>query len=267
MERNIRLTVEYDGAPYQGWQRQPGHPTVQGVLESKLSVLCGHAVSLRVAGRTDAGVHALGQVCNFHTTSRLPVARLFRVINQLLPHSVRVTRLREAPAVFHSTYHARAKLYRYVIRNARDYTVFDRGMYHHVRLPLSLSAMRAAARCLTGKRDFSSFCGISGRDRDPVRDLKRITVRRKGPWIRLDFYGVSFLHQMVRILAGTLLYAGLGKFKPGDIPRILAARDRKASGPTLPPNGLFLVRVDYPSVLKPVRARGRSSPLSKDEGA
>ena len=139
----------------------------------------------------------------------------------------------------------RLKLYRYVIRNRPDYTVFDRGFYHHIRLPLALGLMRRAAKMLTGTRDFSSFCGQLGRDRDPMRTLRRVSVLRRGPNVYLDFYGESFLHQMVRILAGTLVYVGLGKIRPEQIPAILSAKDRRKAGPTLPPYGLFLVQVRY----------------------
>ena len=257
LERNFRLTVAYDGTPFKGWQRQPGKPTVQGVLEEKLSAVCGHPVSLLVAGRTDAGVHALGQTCSFHTTSRLGPARLGLVLNQVLPHALRVTRARVVPKNFHATYHAKAKLYRYVIRNRNDYAVFDRDWVYHLRRPLDLGKMRKAARHLVGRHDFTSFCGISGRDRNPVRDLKRIRIAKKGPNVLLEYYGVSFLHQMIRILTGTLVYVGLGKIDPGAIPGILAARDRKQAGPTLPPTGLFLVRVDYPTTFPPVKNKPR----------
>ncbi len=251
MPRNVKLTVEYDGTPFKGWQRQPGNETVQGTLEAKLSEMCGHKVSLLVAGRTDAGVHALGQVCNFQTTSRHRPADFKRILNQLLPHSIRVARSVLVPATFHATYQAHAKLYRYVIRNTPEYSVFDRSFYHHVRLPLDVAAMRRAAKHLVGTHDFSSFRGPSGRERDPMRTLYDVRVVKQGPWVRIEFRGKSFLHQMVRILSGTLVYVGLGKIHPEDLPRILAARDRKKGGPTLPPNGLVLVRVFYDR--KPVK--------------
>lgn len=243
--RNVRLTVEYDGTPYKGWQRQPGSETVQGTLEAKLSEVCGHGVSLLVAGRTDAGVHALAQVCNFTTSSRLSAKDFHRILNQLLPHSLRVTKVDFVPAGFHATYQAHSKIYRYVIRNTPDYTVFDRDFYHHLRLPLDLAAMRRAAKGFVGTHDFSAFRGQAGRDRDPLRTIYGVKVLKKGPFVHLEFHGKSFLHQMVRILSGTLVYVGLGKIRPDDIPDILRSRDRKKAGPTLPPNGLFLVNVRY----------------------
>ncbi len=253
--RNIRLTVEYDGTAYSGWQKQPQAPTVQGVLEDRLKLICGHPVDLLVAGRTDAGVHALGQAANFHTSSPLPVKRIHRVLNQLLPHDIRVVKAQEVPATFHATYHALAKLYRYVIRNAKDYTVFDRHTYHHLRLPLDLLAMRRAARHLVGTHDFTSFRGTLGKRANPKRTLMKIEIKKKGPDVLLEFTGESFLHQMVRILSGTLVYVGTGKIAPGDIPSILKSRDRKKAGPTLPPNGLFMVKVSYPQTFPPVKKR------------
>jgi tRNA pseudouridine38-40 synthase len=253
--RNIHLTVEYDGTDYSGWQKQPTRPTIQGALEDRLKLVCGHPVDLLAAGRTDAGVHALGQACSFHTASPLSVARIRKVLNQILPHAVRVVRAREVPAAFHATYHAKSKLYRYVLRNTRDYTVFDRRTYHHVRLPLDLAAMRRAARGLLGTHDFTAFRGTLGKWADPRRTLLGIRIRRKGPDILLEYHGVSFLHQMVRILSGTLLYVGLGKFRPEDVRGILESRDRRKAGPTLPPNGLFLVRVFYPSVFPPIQRK------------
>ncbi len=252
-ERNIRLTVEYDGTAYSGWQKQPQAPTVQGALEDRLKLISGHPVDLLVAGRTDAGVHALGQTANFHTRSPLSVGRIYQVLNQLLPHDIRIVKAEEVPATFHATYHASAKLYRYVIRNAKDYTVFDRHTYHHLRLPLDLPAMREAARHLVGTHDFTAFRGTLGKRANPKRTLLKIEIKKKGPDVILDFTGESFLHQMVRILSGTLVYAGTGKIAPGDIPAILKSKDRKKAGPTLPPNGLFLVKVFYPKVFPPVK--------------
>ncbi len=254
-ERNLRLTVEYDGTAYAGWQRQRESPTIQGTLEEKLGFICGHKVELLVAGRTDSGVHALGQTANFLTPSPMPVSRLKEVANQLLPHDIRLVDLREAPSTFHATYHAKAKLYRYVIRNSSEYTVFDRNTYYHFRRPLDLKLMRQAAKRLEGTHDFTAFRGTLGKWADPHRTLHKITITRKGKDIRVEYYGVSFLHQMIRILTGTLVYAGTGKLKPEQITTILKSKDRRKAGPTLPPTGLFLVRVDYPKTFPPVRPK------------
>jgi tRNA pseudouridine38-40 synthase len=253
------LTVEYDGTAYAGWQRQRESPTIQGTLEEKLGFVCGHKVELLVAGRTDSGVHALGQTANFHTTSPMPVPRLKEVVNQLLPHDIRLVHLTAVPDTFHATYHAKAKLYRYIIRNSQDYTVFDRNTYYHFRRPLDLKLMRQAAKRLEGTRDFTAFRGTLGKWADPVRTLHRVTVTRKGKDIHFEYYGVSFLHQMIRILTGTLVYAGTGKITPAQVTAILQSKDRKKAGPTLPPTGLFLVRVDYPKTFPPVRPRAKKT--------
>lgn len=253
--RNIRLTVEYDGTAYSGWQKQPQAPTVQGVLEDRLVKICGHPVDLLVAGRTDAGVHGLGQTANFHTTSKLPTKRIQKVLNQLLPHDMRIVKARDVPETFHATYHAKAKLYRYIIRNTQDYTVFDRNTYHHLRIPLDVAAMKSAARHLIGTHDFTAFRGTLGKRANPKRTLIKIGVKKQGPNVVLDYVGESFLHQMVRILSGTLVYVGTGKFKPEDMKAILKSKDRKKAGPTLPPTGLFLVKVFYPKVFLPIRKK------------
>jgi tRNA pseudouridine38-40 synthase len=249
------LTVEYDGTAYAGWQKQRESPTIQGTLEEKLGFVCGHKVDLLVAGRTDSGVHALGQTANFQTTSPMPAKRLREVVNQQLPHDIRLVDLREVPDTFHATYHAKAKLYRYVIRNSADYTVFDRNTYLLFRRPLDVGTMRLAAKRLVGTHDFTAFRGTLGKWADPQRTLHKITITRKARDIHFDYYGVSFLHQMIRILTGTLVYVGTGKFKPEQMTAILKSKDRKKAGPTLPPTGLFLVRVDYPKTFPPVRPK------------
>lgn len=253
--RNIRLTVEYDGTAYSGWQKQPQAPTVQGVLEDRLMRICGHPVDLLVAGRTDAGVHGLGQTANFQTTSKLPTKRIQKVLNQLLPHDIHIVRAQDVPVTFHATYHAKAKLYRYVIRNSQDYTVFDRNTYHHLRLPLDVVSMKKAAQHLIGTHDFTAFRGNLGKRANPKRTLMKIDIKKQGHNVVLDYLGVSFLHQMIRILSGTLVYVGTGKFKPEDMKVILRSKDRKKAGPTLPPTGLFLVKVFYPKVFPPIRKK------------
>ncbi len=253
--RNIRLTVEYDGTAYAGWQKQRESPTVQGTLEDRLKQVCGHPVDLLVAGRTDSGVHGLGQTANFHTSSTMPTEKIKDVLNHLLPRDIRVVKAQEMPETFHATYHAKAKLYRYVIRNSKEHTVFDRNTYHHVRSALNVAAMKRAAKFLIGTHDFTAFRGTLGKWANPQRTISKIQIQKKGDEIILEYTGVSFLHQMIRILSGTLMYVGLGKFKPADIKEILKSKDRKKAGPTLPPNGLFLVKVYYPATFPKVKKR------------
>ncbi len=255
--RNICLIVEYDGTAYSGWQKQLEASTVQGTLEDRLLKICGHPVDLLVAGRTDSGVHGLGQTANFHTSSQLSVEKIQTVLNQLLPHDIRIVKADAVPDNFHATYHAKSKLYRYIIRNSNDYTVFDRQTYHHVRPALNVAAMRKAVPFLLGTHDFTAFRGALGKRANPKRTLIKIQIRKQGSNIIVDYHGVSFLHQMIRILTGTLLYVGLGKFKPEEMKTILKSKDRKKAGPTLPPNGLFLVKVFYPKVFPPIKKWGR----------
>ena len=255
--RNIRLTVEYDGTAYSGWQKQLQSETVQGTLEDRLKQVCGHPVDLLVAGRTDSGVHGLGQTANFHTSSTMPIAKIQDVLNHLLPRDIRIVKAEEVPDTFHSTYHAKAKLYRYVIRNTKDHTVFDRHTYHHVRSALDVAAMKKAAKLLIGIHDFTAFRGTLGKWANPKRTIIKIAIQKKGDEIILEYTGVSFLHQMIRILSGTLLYVGLGKLKPEDVKDILKSKDRKKAGPTLPPNGLFLVKVYYPKTFPKVKKWGK----------
>jgi tRNA pseudouridine38-40 synthase len=255
--RNIRLTIEYDGTAYSGWQKQLQFETVQGTLEDRLKKVCGHPVDLLVAGRTDSGVHGLGQTANFHTTSALPIPKIQYVLNHLLPHDIRIVKAREVPETFHATYHAKAKLYRYVIRNTKDYTVFDRNTYYHVRPKLNVTAMKKAAKFLVGTHDFTAFRGTLGKWAKPKRTITKIRIQKKGHGVILEYTGVSFLHQMIRIISGTLLYVGLGKLKPADMRLILKSKDRKKAGPTLPPNGLFLVKVFYPKAFPKVKKWGK----------
>jgi tRNA pseudouridine38-40 synthase len=255
--RNIRLTVEYDGTAYSGWQRQLQIETVQGTLEDRLKQVCGHPVDLLVAGRTDAGVHGLGQTANFHTSSTLPTLKIQNVLNHLLPRDIRIVKAQEVPETFHATYHAKAKLYRYVIRNTKDHTVFDRNTYHHVRSALNVPAMKKAATILIGTHDFTAFRGTLGKKANPKRTITKIKIQKSGDNLVLEYTGVSFLHQMIRILSGTLLYVGLGKLKPVDVKEILNSKDRKKAGPTLPPNGLFLVKVYYPTIFPRTKKWGK----------
>lgn len=246
--RNLRLTVEYDGTSYSGWQKQPQAPTVQAELEKVLSKVSGHPVELLAAGRTDAGVHALGQVCNFKSSTPLSPKRLVAVSNQLLPRDIRVVNARVVPDAFHATYDAASKIYRYVLRTSGVKSVFDRHTHYAVRhsKPLDLAAMRRAARYLKGTHDFRSFQGPTAYPRDPIRTLYSVRVLKRGAEVWLEFHGKSFLYNMVRILSGTLLQVGTGKRRPEDVKSILKAKDRRQAGPTLPPAGLFLVKVFYP---------------------
>ncbi|HEX5411578.1 MAG TPA: tRNA pseudouridine(38-40) synthase TruA [Terriglobia bacterium] len=252
--RNIRLTIAYDGTDFHGWQRQPRAPTIQEALETRIAKITGAAVTLYGSGRTDAGVHASGQVANFRTESTIPCASLKKALNDILPASIRVREADEVPAEFHARHSAKAKTYRYRILQAPVCPPFlARYVYHHP-YPLDCRGMARAARLLEGEHDFTSFAGsdqarkgTARRESSNVRKVfhSRIALRRKSQMIVYQVSGSGFLHHMVRNIVGTLLEVGSGKLSPDDMPAIMRARDRGKAGATAPASGLWLVRVEY----------------------
>ncbi len=242
------LTVAYDGTNYHGFQEQRGTglPTVQETLEKCLSRLAGRKVQVIGAGRTDAGVHARGQVVNFDATGwPIPVERIPLAVNGVLPPDIAVTGAREVAAGFHARYSARAKTYRYTIWNRRIPSPFYRLYSCFWPTPLDVEAMSAAAVHLLGRRDFKCFQAAGSTVRDTVRTLWRADVSREGPLVYFVFKGDGFLYHMVRIMVGTLVQVGAGKMEPEAIKQILASRDRLRAGPTMPPHGLCLEEVEY----------------------
>ncbi len=248
--RNIKLTLEYDGTNYHGWQSQaaPGRdiPTIQDTLEKALKDLSGEDLKTHSSGRTDAGVHALGHAANFKTSSGIPPQAWAPALNHLLPHDIRVLESREVPPDFHSRYSALAKTYRYRILNRRAPTALYRNRAWHVNLPLNVARMRRAAAFLVGQHDFSAFRGSGCSARTPVRTIKAAVIGKTGEFIDVSLEADAFLQYMVRNIAGTLVEVGLGRFTPGDVERMLASRDRTLSGRTAPPQGLYLIKVSYP---------------------
>jgi tRNA pseudouridine38-40 synthase len=247
VERTIRMLLAYDGTDFRGWaaQRDPRIRTVEGALTEVLEPVVGEDVRLSVAGRTDAGVHARGQVASFVTTSSRPTIAIRDAINGRLGPEVVARAVGEAAAGFDARSSASAREYRYRIDVGEVPDPFSaRFVWHHPCAP-DLGAMRAAARHLVGERDFASFCRHPGAGRPTVRDLQRVSVARRGDRIELGFRANAFLHQMVRSLAGTLVAVGRGRVEPGAIPAILAARDRSAAAQIAPPHGLTLERVAY----------------------
>lgn len=243
--RTIRLVLRYDGAAYHGWQRQPGLDTIQARLEQAVLQVTGEAAAVHASGRTDAGVHALGQVAHFNTASALPPQVLLRALNASLPEDVAVVESAEAAPGFHARFLARRKtyVYQFVVGRVRD-PLWCRYACS-VWTPPDLDAMRAAARELVGRHDFRSFAREGSRKVDTVRTVSALRLFRWSRGIRLFATADGFLQHMVRTLAGTLLAAGTGRIGAGDAARILAAADRRAAPAALPAHGLFLWRVDY----------------------
>lgn len=246
--RNLKLTVAYDGTRFHGFQRQAGRdmPTVQQALEEAWNRLTGEAVKVIGAGRTDAGVHALGQVVNFRTgVSSIPVERVPHAFNSVLPRDVAVLDCAEAPSSFHARFDARSKLYEYRVLNRTFPSPVERLYTYHVSAPLDVEAMQEGARLLVGTHDFSAFAGSGAKGRSPVRTLTRCCVWREGEQVRFAVEGDGFLYRMVRNIVGTLLQVGLGKEEPRWVGEVLASRNRAKAGPTVPAHGLYLVAVFY----------------------
>jgi tRNA pseudouridine38-40 synthase len=241
--KNYRLVIGYDGTDFRGWQRQPDGRTVQGVLEEAVFKVTRKRTVVHGAGRTDAGVHALGQVASIRGVFKLTDEVLFRALNAVLPADVRVFTLGEAPPGFHARRSARSKLYRYRIVHAPQASPLDRRYVLHWPYPLKLGAMREAARLFVRTADFTAFS--SNRDRSPVRTVTRSELRRSGDEIVYTVEAQGFLRYMVRTIVGTLLEVGRGRIRPADIEAIFGNRDRSLAGPTAPARGLTLVRVDY----------------------
>jgi len=244
--RNIKLTIEYDGTDYFGFQYQPGVPTLQGEIERVLSKIVKEGVTVYGSGRTDAGVHAAGQVINFRTEGGIPVEKLCIAMNSLLPPSIAAREAAEVDEAFHARYSAKSRLYRYDILNRETRSALEGRFCWHVRWPLDANAMNDVAQCLLGVHDFTSFASA---DRDdgcsPVRSVSEISVQRHGEHVVLTIRANAFLRSMVRTIVGTLVEVGLGKRPGARIAEILEAKDRTAAGKTAPPHGLCLIEVEY----------------------
>lgn len=250
---NVKLVLEYEGTRYHGWQAQAGAPTVEAALREAIHDLTGESPVLTAAGRTDAGVHALGQVAHFKTHSELTAAEFQRAFNALLPPGIRVIAAEEVGPAFHARWQALAKTYHYRIFRGPVVPPFDWRYVLHYPYPLDEAAMCSAARLLEGEHDFTSFAASSGsedddRERTALRVVYRSELVRDDSRDALTYVvrGRSFLRYMVRKMVGTLLDVGRGKLAPDDILRLFELRDRSRSGPTVPPQGLCMVSVEYP---------------------
>jgi tRNA pseudouridine38-40 synthase len=244
--RNIKLTLGYDGSEFSGWQTQPGFRTVQETLERAIAGLTGETrIRVNASGRTDAGVHAVGQVVNFYTTSHYPPEVLVRGINAHLPADVVVRAAAEVAQAFDANRDARRKLYRYVIHDGPVPDPFLRRYQYQTRWRLDAAAMRSAAEALRGRHDFHSFETGWPNRMSSVRTVTHLAVSRVGDWIWLDVEADGFLYNMVRAIAGTLVNVGRGYWPESEVADILRAEDRRRAGPTAPAQGLFLMRVTY----------------------
>jgi tRNA pseudouridine38-40 synthase len=241
----VKLILEYDGSRYAGWQRQPDQPTIQEAVETAVLQLTQATVSVIGAGRTDSGVHALGQVASFRIERPWTPREWIRGMNARLPEDIAVRSAAIVPDDFHARYAARGKLYQYRILNRGERPALDRAYVWHVHKALDQQAMEQAATFLVGSHDFSSFEDSLTDNEDPVCDLRQLSLSRQGDLLTIHAYADRFIKHMVRSIVGTLVEVGHAKRKPEAVKAILAAKDRTAAGRTAPPQGLFLVRVDY----------------------
>ena len=244
--RNVRALISYDGSAFFGWQRQDGFRSVQQSIEEALEVLVGDKVVVHGAGRTDTGVHALGQVAHFHLDTALDDDRLRHALNFHLTEGVLILRLETCAADFHARFDARRKRYAYLVATSRFRPVFARHLMHWTYEPLDLAGMRAAAwAALVGRHDFSAFANAGSTRRENVRELSRIRIVARRRYFVILMQGAGFLYNMARTLAGTLIDVGRGKIEAEHVAHILASCERSLAGPTAPAAGLYLVSVHY----------------------
>lgn len=241
-----RLLIEYDGRPYHGFQAQAALPSVQGALERAVKAFCGEAVRVHAAGRTDAGVHAVGQVIHIDLSKDWPAATVRNALNaHLLPEPIAVLEASVAPEGWHARFSARERRYLYRILNRWAPPALDQGRVWHVKKPLDAEAMHAAAQCLVGHHDFTTFRDLACQAKSPMKTLDVARVSRDGEEVVLEFASRSFLHRQVRSMTGTLAEVGLRRWAGEDVRAALEARDRTACGPVAPAEGLYLTAVAY----------------------
>ena len=244
--RNIKLTIEYDGKRYLGWQRLgDSEKTIQEKVEGVIKLLTGEEIEIVGSGRTDAGTHARGQVANFKTNHQMSLPEMQLFFNRYLPQDIVVNKIEEVPERFHARYHAKGKQYSYYVWNNAIPSVFARNTSFHCPQPLDLEKMQQAAEKLIGTHDFIGFSALKKSKKSTVRTIDEITITPEGALLRFTFKGNGFLHKMVRILTGTLIAIGDGTLPPEVIDQVLAHKVRQAAGETVPSHGLFLDEVYY----------------------
>ena len=243
---NFKITIEYDGSAYHGWQRQATDRTIQGEIEIALMTMTGNRVALIGSGRTDAGVHALNQVANFHCDTLLTPEVFLKGLNSLLPEDIVITSCEAVPEKFHARYDVKSKIYHYKILNRSLPVAISRQYAWHIRKELEFNAMRRTLRFIVGSHDFKAFEGSGSPRADSVRQVMSADLVKTGDgFLILKIEGDGFLKFMIRNIVGTLVDVGLGKITPDDFKRILVSKDRNLAGITAPAHGLFLVSVKY----------------------
>ena len=243
--RNIKLTIEYDGKEFNGWQKQPNKLNIQGTIEQAIKSITGEDVELIASGRTDAGVHALGQVANFKTESQIPIEKFAIAINSRVKKSIVIKKAEEVDERFHSRLNCKKKTYRYVINNSAEGTAIYRNLETHIPQKLNVKKMEQAVKYFEGEHDFKAFKASGTSSKSSVRTIYEAKVYQKDERIYIELTGNGFLYNMVRIIAGTLVEVGMGKIEPERVKEIIELGKRENAGKTLPPNGLYLLNVIY----------------------
>lgn len=254
--RNLKLTIEYNGTNYCGWQvqtKEKTKPSIQETIQKSLHKILHEKVNLIASGRTDSGVHAFGQVANFKTKSKIPLEKLQKGLNSLLPSDISILKIEEVPLGFHSRFDAKSKVYRYLILDSKCPPVFLRDLVYKWKYDLDVKLMRKEASCLLGRHDFKGFCASGSGAKTTIRTIKKISIKRfksellagNGNPIAIEIEADGFLYNMVRNIVGTLLEIGRGRFKKETVKKILDSKNRRIAGPTAPAQGLTLLKVDY----------------------
>lgn len=243
--RNIKLIIEYDGKDFNGWQKQPNKLNIQGTIEQAINSITGEEVQLNASGRTDAGVHALGQVANFKTNSNIPIEKMAIAINSRLKKSIVIKSAEEVDDRFHSRLSCKRKTYRYVINNSYQGTAIYRNLECYIPIKLDVEKMKEAAKYFEGEHDFKAFKASGTSSKSSVRKIYKAEVYSDSQKIFIELTGNGFLYNMVRIISGTLVDVGMGKIEPKEIPNIIKSQKRENAGKTLPAHGLYLVEVNY----------------------
>lgn len=244
--RNIKLIIEYDGKEYNGWQKQPTKLNIQGTIEQAIKNVTGEEVELMASGRTDAGVHAFGKVANFKTNCNIPINKIAIALNSNLKKSIRIISAEEVDERFHSRLTCKRKTYRYIINNSEFSSAIYRNFETHIPQKLNIEKMKKASEFFEGEHDFKAFKASGTSSKSSIRTIYNAKVNEMpNNRIYIELTGNGFLYNMVRIISGTLVDVGLEKIEPEEIKKIIKSKDRNLAGKTLPPNGLYLINVEY----------------------